>query len=330
MAEEPVAFSDMFTRYHDEGMVVDTEAHVFERAGYPALGMASHYRWHEHSGDLLVAEMDTAGVDIACICGTDEKTMRQEIEKACANPDDFIMRKEYYWEAARKHADRLKFFPNVDLSAPDVVAILRADFEAGAHGIGEVAPAFSGWLPDDERMHAVWRLCADYCKPVIITFEGWFNWTQDYSEYLGCFEKVVRAYPQVNFLICHMGAYNWSSDMAFYWGEKNPWKWTDLVADFFNRHFNVAGSIGGITWMADQDFPYPLGLAWLQEMVRRVGAEKIAWATDWPWSDQVCKYKQAANMIRNHTPFLSNYERKMILGETAMRFLGLPRWEKIG
>ncbi len=34
------------------------------------------------AGDLLVAEMDTAGVDIACICGTDEKTMQQEIEKA--------------------------------------------------------------------------------------------------------------------------------------------------------------------------------------------------------------------------------------------------------
>src|SRR5262245_167703 len=94
-------------------MVVDTEAHVLYRvwpiAADPGGDLIERYRWHEHSGDLLVAEMDRAGVDKAFLIGYDGYDFGYFMERLGGGPDDFWGGRTYARHFAAKHPDRLLF-----------------------------------------------------------------------------------------------------------------------------------------------------------------------------------------------------------------------------
>ena len=68
--------------------IIDTEAHASYRA-FPRESGFTHsplqrFTWQEHSGDLLVAEMDNAGVDRAWLISYDGTDMRYYMDAAGA------------------------------------------------------------------------------------------------------------------------------------------------------------------------------------------------------------------------------------------------------
>jgi predicted TIM-barrel fold metal-dependent hydrolase len=54
-----------------------------------------------------------------------------------------------------------------------------------------------------------------------------------------------------------------------------------------------------------------------------VGVEKLMWATDWPWTEWLCKYRQMVTAVQNHATFLSEAEKARFMGGTAVEFLDL-------
>jgi predicted TIM-barrel fold metal-dependent hydrolase len=54
-----------------------------------------------------------------------------------------------------------------------------------------------------------------------------------------------------------------------------------------------------------------------------VGVEKLMWATDWPWTEWLCKYRQMVTAVQNHATFLSETEKTRFMGGTAVEFLNL-------
>ena len=72
------------------------------------------------------------------------------------------------------------------------------------------------------------------------------------------------------------------------------------------------------------DYPYPEGQQQLRELRDRVGAEKLLWGSDSPFSMGMwCTYRQSLDFIRLHCDFLSPDEKDLILGGNAARLFGV-------
>ena len=71
------------------------------------------------------------------------------------------------------------------------------------------------------------------------------------------------------------------------------------------------------------DFPYQEVWPVLEEMVGRVGADRLLWGTDMPFQNRFCTYRQSRRWIEQYCDFLSGDDLALIMGGTARRILGL-------
>ena len=72
------------------------------------------------------------------------------------------------------------------------------------------------------------------------------------------------------------------------------------------------------------DYPFPEGQQMLRQWRDELGAEKLLWGSDMPYSGGTwCTYRQAVDFIRVHCDFLSRAEKALILGGNAARMFGL-------
>lgn len=69
----------------------------------------------------------------------------------------------------------------------------------------------------------------------------------------------------------------------------------------------------------EEDFPYPTASRWLREAVECVGVDRILWGTDQPGLLGYLTYPQLVRLARLHTAFLSPEGQARILGGTAAR-----------
>ena len=67
-------------------MVIDTEVHIVHRVYLreinPTRSLTEPYSWHSHDGDLLVAEMDRAGVDQAFLISYTAQDVARFLERS--------------------------------------------------------------------------------------------------------------------------------------------------------------------------------------------------------------------------------------------------------
>jgi predicted TIM-barrel fold metal-dependent hydrolase len=90
-------------------------------------------------------------------------------------------------------------------------------------------------------------------------------------------------------------------------------------------HPNVTLDSGGLTYRHRYPFPHPKEL--LHEAVETVGAEKIAWGSDYPRPGLVVEasYQQQLDFFTIECDFLTDAQREAIFSGTALR---VYRWEE--
>ena len=74
------------------------------------------------------------------------------------------------------------------------------------------------------------------------------------------------------------------------------------------------------TWsMSKQPYPYPDS----QEQVRKIydifGPRRLMWGTDWPLVERHCGYARALALVRDEMKFLSEEDKRWMLGRTVER-----------
>jgi predicted TIM-barrel fold metal-dependent hydrolase len=86
----------------------------------------------------------------------------------------------------------------------------------------------------------------------------------------------------------------------------------------------------GKKWDDEHDYPFPNYLARLEALKNGVGAERLFWATDWPWLEEYQTYSQAVDSIRRHAGFFSDAEKEQFLGKNAAEWIDsvLPDYEQ--
>ena len=71
------------------------------------------------------------------------------------------------------------------------------------------------------------------------------------------------------------------------------------------------------------DYPYRSVWATLEEMVNRIGADRLLWGTDMPFQNRFCTYRQSRQWLESYCDFLSPNDLARILGGTASTLLRL-------
>jgi len=82
---------------------------------------------------------------------------------------------------------------------------------------------------------------------------------------------------------------------------------------------NVTIDMGALTYR--QRYPFPEAKEALHEAVEQVGADKIAWGSDYPRPGLVadCSYKQQLEFVTIECDFLTEAQREQLLSGTALR-----------
>ena len=74
--------------------------------------------------------------------------------------------------------------------------------------------------------------------------------------------------------------------------------------------------------MSKAAYPYPDLAAWHRSLLSAFGAERLLWASDFPWIVADPGYGECVEVLDHLLPDLSTGQRRLIMGETARRFLG--------
>jgi predicted TIM-barrel fold metal-dependent hydrolase len=126
----------------------------------------------------------------------------------------------------------------------------------------------------------------------------------------------MERYPDVNVMLTH--GFPWSLFI-----QDGAINLPDAVWDpFANPRLSLqilfAIGLGGI-W----DFPLPQTRPMIEEAVNRIGADRIVWGNDMPIVMRHWTYQQNIDFIVDYCDFLSDADRRMIMGGTTCRLLGL-------
>lgn len=298
-------------------MIIDTETHIFYWARNsrtnPQETIRRHYTWHEHSASLLVAEMDNAGVDKTFLISYDGEDTRFAAQVAGFDMEDFAGGKKYCLKEITKFPDRFYWYSVIKSQHMyDSKLLIEQDIERGAVGF-KMFPAFIDadissdyWIDifkQMEKSKSTLLLSYEFLLPPrTLTIEG----------YLEQLDKMLEEIKNMNVALLHAGCIDPLLPKA------------RLVTDLVKKHPNLylSNAMPGAVWDDGCEYPF----ANLQARVRRlkdeVGANRLMYATDWPWFEDELKYKQNIDAFRLHAPYFSKQELAQFLGGTAIQFLG--------
>ncbi len=265
--------------------------------------MVEHWTWHEHSGDLLVAEMNRAGVDKAFLVGHGDQST-----------------KTYDRQFLVKYPDRFYWFPQIpDPHDNTCLNIIREEFSEGARGI-KIFPALMNMNLSDPNLMKVWELTRKNRKLVMLCF-GDSNLAKaplakTYVNQLN--SQILPSFSDLKFQLNH-GA---CIDPLSVEGE--------VLFDAVNNHANLFISTSFLGFMTsargltddEHEYPFPNHLRRLKELCKRISIDKLMFATDWPWPEKFRKYVQDVDAIRRHADFMSDADKQKFLGLNALKFLG--------
>jgi hypothetical protein len=297
--------------------VVDTETHVFVRSWpietNPHLSPVEPYTRTEHSGELLVAELDRAGVDAAILIGYDGYDFPQFMARFSSAPADFMGGRAYTRGWADRFPGRLRYVTTLfHPRTPGWLDSLGEELDAGALGV-KIFPAYLRLAPDAPEIRAAFDVLRERGRAAVFGFEDTSPpETPTLSDYYEALGRLAADYPEVSVQLNH-GA------NARPGGEEFP-VLTRVVAA--SPTVLVSTSVLGgplMEWEDGWRYPFPAYLRKLAAFADALPPEQIAWATDWPWFEGSLKYPQLLQAVADHGSFPSREARDLYLGGNAIR-----------
>jgi predicted TIM-barrel fold metal-dependent hydrolase len=298
-------------------VIIDSETHVVYRAWpietNPTRSLVERFTWHEHSGALLAAEMARSGVDKTFLISYDGYDVEWFLRSIGTTPEDFITGKKYTVAAVRSYPDQFLWFSTLkDPRRPQNVDAVRDDFTNGAYGL-KIFPSFLVMPADDPSLIAIYRLCVEENRRVILSFEDAHPpETCSIPQFFDQLDSALTEFPELQVQLNHAGAVDPLTPEI------------DPVLRVVDRHENVflSTALMGLVWDDGTEYPFPNYLRRLARLKEGVGVEKMMWATDWPHLSHFMHYPQAVDAIRLHASFMTDTEKSMFLGGNAERFIG--------
>ena len=236
--------------------------------------------------------MDAAGIDKAVLSAEDVTTRAGGV----------IVSNEEVKKLVDMYPDRLIGFAGVDPRREDAAEVLEKAFtELEMKGL-KLSPAMQYFMPGDPLMKPLYEICLRYNKPIL--FEAGMTWVKNspskYSNPLN-FEDVAIEYPELRMCLGHFG-WPWTRETAML-----ILKYPNLYADTALLYFDSPKQFFQTT------FNDQLGEYWIDRMLY----DKVMFGSTYPRIEQkrMVKATEALN--------LRPRQRAMVMGENALRFMGM-------
>ncbi len=183
------------------------------------------------------------------------------------------------------------------LSPEQNVEHLREMADRGAKGI-KLHPVVQRFEPSDPRMRPVFEACREMGL-VVLSHTGAAKGGETFAE-PQAFAPLLRDVPGLKVVLAHLGGGRWRQTEAF-------------AAAFPEVAFDLCEII---EWVGAPNAPTREALAHLVDVV---GPRRVMLGTDFPWYD----LERTAQLVLD-LPGLAASDKDRILGENAVRILGLP------
>lgn len=267
--------------YRDDGL--HPYANVLQIAP-PCTGTTSF------SAEVALAYMDWVGVDKAILLQS----------------PSYGRQNHYCMEAVYQWPDRFIGFAQVDPTQGEKAAkqLERVVVDGGLRGLKVEVPCLKASRPEfsivGESEMLVWETCEKLGIPLFFHLEEGKDQCAEIRTLLTEFSKLMV-------IIGHLGL-----------PPSDGWQDQCRLA----KHERVLLDIAALpAFFREEEYPYPSAQECIRWAVSEVGADKIMWGSDAPMLLTCCTYEQTLNLVRTKCSFLTEEQRKLILGGTAERLI---------
>jgi len=256
----------------------------------------------EPCAHCVVLGMFVPEAELAAGHAPDGDTGAREIDLRRSLPDRLRAYNEWILETARQspHLTPLIAADPSVLGGKAGADHLSQAAEQGAKGI-KVHPVLQGFFPGDPRMQEIYSLCEEL-ELTVLSHSGTTRTAPQLADPFA-FSAVMKDHPRLHLLLAHLGGASWHQVR-------------DFAAAFPNVSFDLCEIIA---WTGAPGAPTADELALL---IKDIGADRVLFGTDFPWYDLGRTIDQLMDL-----PHLSDEERRGILGENAIRRMGLELGE---
>jgi predicted TIM-barrel fold metal-dependent hydrolase len=271
--------------------------------------------WSDSSGDLLVKDMDEAGIDKSVILAVDmgpfwgvSSDLDVDGNVICLDNLHKIIAK-----AVENHPTRLIMFAGIDPRRPDPVGYLkRAVKEWDIKGV-KLHPAY-GFYPNDPMCYKIYAKMEELGL-VLLSHTGpedipmWSNYASPMY-----FDGIANDFRGLKIVMGHAGLSYWEQAAT-------------LCSMKPNLYVDVA-------WWQNRFLRNPVELFYkpLRQMIDLAGSRKILFGSDWPALRQVRRcnptawvkaFKEPSPEVKTSGIEFTEQEIKRIMGDNAASVLGI-------
>ena len=268
-----------------------------------------------HTPEQAIAAMDAAGVDYGIV--------QTDIEYVAAS----FGREQYFRQCVAEWGERLIATVSLDYNLSHDPHFLSRECtaiaQAAEHGFRGVYLSGVG-LPeplDDPRCDGLWRAIVKSGMPAYV--QTGFCTRDRYHEQLRGLHNVLMSFPELRVIESHFGGNLVHPGHAGY---------TDILQDLqpllrTGRFYLELGYVLGFEnyslWAEKSLYPFARHSEIAQTVYDQFGAGVLVWGSDVPWCYRICTYQQTVDLIRYHTPYMSEKDRAGVLGMNLANLFGL-------
>jgi predicted TIM-barrel fold metal-dependent hydrolase len=258
-------------------MVIDAHTHLYSgrltadywlscmaRYGSAISGRSSEYvrqkietGWFDETGDLLIADMDEAGIDRSIVFVLDMGLYN--------GVDDDVALSERYAAVAKivaNHPGRLSLVGGVDPRRPDAATFVRRAVETwGISGVKIWPPA--GCKPNAAYCYRLYQVCAEEQLPVIVHTGQEIAPLESDMCRPTLVDEPARSFPEINFILAHAGMGWWEEAAEMAWHHPNVYLDIAYWQSKYLRHKDAFGRQ-------------------LRQLMSAAGPGKVLFGSDWP------------------------------------------------
>jgi len=283
------------------GVVIDSHMHLFtEMSGEFPRGTHELHPPERRAevADYLLAAQET-GIDHSILVSLDEND-------------------EYMRHVLTLHPKRFSAVSVMDATSTDPVS----DFHRHLDGIPIVG-------------YRVWTLGADNSLQIPDTHldllaaleaKGVAAWFYSDEVQLRALAEVVNRFPNLPIILNHLGFCQTGFNCDRWGRPRVPTVLppaTQGIVDKLASHENVAVLFSGHYAFSEQDYPYADLFDTSDRLLQVFGADRLLWASDWPWIEVNPGYPALRNLVQLQLPGLSASEMDQIMGGNSSRLLGI-------
>lgn len=229
----------------------------------------------------------------------------------------------YLLDCLRRHPTRFQGVAVLPLNLPDPVAQMAALADAGVMGFRLLELGGEEWANKPLRQHPLYPVWAYATERDLVI------WFYPRLIDLPLIPQFLREFPNVRILVNHLGVTRGAS--SFYYDQTGrpriktsfPPPIHDHLPDLV-AHKNLVVKLSGQYAFTQEEYPYRDLAAWHKTLYQNFGADRLVWASDFPWIAQLPGYGATLKLVDELLPWLDPQEREAILGGTAQRFLRFP------